>query len=667
MRRPWWGTVGNASAFRLRLWIGFVVALLLGAAFGAAQLTPWGRELLQEVEGRTLDWRFRLRGPMVPPADVVVLAIDDASLAQLGRWPLPRTRWAEMVDRLAAAGARTVALDLLLVEPEQGSSGVGLTPGDLALRDALKAQGNAVLAMALLFQSTMPITAEQHAILEAAGYSVIRRPAESESQPQAAEGALLPLTPFAQVASLGHVTLILDEDGSLRRIHLALAVGDVMVPAFPVVVVRRHLGLASDQVVLSLDGYLALGEERFALDRTLALPVNYYGPAGTVPTYSLASLLAGDIPDSVLAGKLVVVGVTALGLRDTYPSPFDKLLPGVEMLATSMGNMLAGEPLLRPLGIENWEAAATVFAALLAWALANLARPQVAAILGLLALALWPIGAYLAFTELNLWLAAAWPMLSFILTAVLLAGGRSAHERRLRREAERQRRNLARYVSPVLADQLASEEEPTFEHPLQPAAILFCDLSGFTRLAEAEGPEATARFLRELHGRIEEAVTAHRGIIVQFLGDGALVLFGLPAPTPDDPVRALACARQLVAALATWRPGSRSRAGLHYGPVVIARVGGAAQAQLAAAGDTVNVAARLEGLAKAENWALAASDALVEAVRQAGRHELLEGLARRAPTAVRGREGRLAVWWATQEALLSQSPPGRASVAPPLL
>ena len=103
---------------------------------------------------------------------------------------------------------------------------------------------------------------------------------------------------------------------------------------------------------------------------------------------------------------------------------------------------------------------------------------------------------------------------------------------------------------------------------------------------------------------------------------------------------------------------ARSRAGLHYGPVAIARVGGAAQAQLTAAGDTVNVAARLEGIAKTENWALALSDDLVRAVRAAGRPDLLADLARRAPAAVRGREGRIAVWWATQEALLSPKPAG---------
>jgi len=647
--RRWRVPATEAKARRLRLWLGFVAALLLGAGLAAVQLSSWGRDLLQEVEGRTLDWRFRLRGPLPPPPEVAILALDDASLARFGRWPLPRATLAEAVRRLQAAGARTVAVDILLLEPEQGSSGVGLMPGDLALREALQAQGNAVLALALPFQTAVPLEPEQRAILAAAEYGVVERPAGTAGQVAAAEGALVPLPAFAQVASLGHVSLILDDDGSLRRIHPAIAVGDLLIPAFPVVAAQRQLGAG---LGFSLAGWLTLGAERFALDgERYGLPINYYGPGGTLPTYPLSGLLADELPAAGFADKLVVIGVTALALGDTYPSPFDKLLPGVEMLATVAGNLLAGEALLRPLGIERWEAAATVLAALIAWGLANLPRPRIAALLAALALVLWPAGAYLAFAWGGLWIAVAWPMLSFVATAVLLAGGRGAHERGLRREAERQRRNLARYVSPVLADRLASEEEPTFERPLQAAAILFIDFSGFTRLAEAEGPEATARFLRALHRQIEQAAVAHRGVIVQFLGDGALVLFGLPAPQADDPVRALACARALIAALAAWRPGSRSRAGLHYGPVAIARVGGEAQAQFTAAGDTVNVASRLEALAKAEGWALALSDALAEAVQRAGRGDLLQGLQRRDPEALRGRVGPLAVWWAAQEAL----------------
>ena len=104
----------------------------------------------------------------------------------------------------------------------------------------------------------------------------------------------------------------------------------------------------------------------------------------------------------------------------------------------------------------------------------------------------------------------------------------------------------------------------------------------------------------------------------------------------------------------------RSRAGLHYGPVAIARLGGASQAQLTAAGDTVNVASRLEGLAKSEGWALVVSDALVAAILAQRQGHLLDGLARGGDHEMRGREGRLAVWWTPHESLVSPDTPSSA-------
>jgi adenylate cyclase len=652
LRLPRRGWLDEARALTLRRWLGFLVALLLGGGLGAVQLGAWGGDLLQELENRTLDWRFRLRGPQDPPPELAILAIDDGSLARLGqRWPPRRSVLAEALGKLNDAGAATIAIDLLLLEGELGSP--TLSPGDQSVLGELRRHGNAVLALQLLFQEPGPLGAEQRAALATSAYRVVEKPARGGSQVPQAAGALVPLLPLAQAAGLGHVNLLLDEDGSPRRIHQAIAFEDLLLPSFPVVAARRFLGVPPDRALLSLGGSLMLGERRYRLDDGLGLPLDYYGPSGTIPTYALATLLEGKIAPERFAGKLVVIGGTASGLGDSFPSPFAQALPGVEVLATAIGNLLAEERLERPFGIERWEAVATVALALLAWLIVNLPRPRIATLLGLLAFALWPLVAYLAFVEAGLWLNVAWPTLGFVATAVLLAGGRTAHERALRREAERQRRNLARYVSPVLADQLASEDTLSFDRRLQDAAILFFDLSGSTRLAEGQEPGETASFLRAMHGRIEEAVARHAGVVVQFLGDGALVLFGLPEPRRDDPVRALACARDLIDSLARWRPGARSRAGLHYGQVVIARLGGAAQAQLTAAGDTVNVASRLESLAKAEGWALAVSDALIVAVLAEGGAALLAGLAPGGDHAMRGREGRLAVWWAPHDALVS--------------
>lgn len=637
---------------RRGLWLAFLLALLVGGGLGGLQLAGRVPDALQEFEGKTLDWRFRLRGARPAPATVAIVAIDDRSLAQLGRFPPPRKAIAEAVERLRAAGATTVALDLLLLEREQPSDGSGLSPGDLALRDALLRHDGAVLAAALLFDGVRtPLDEERQALLDAAAFRVVERPPEGALAVPRAAGALLPILPFLRAAALGHVTLLLDPDGAPRRLHLAVDLGGRLLPAFALEAARLQSGLARDELRLSLAGRLALGPRRLALGEGLTLPLDWYGGPGTVATHSLADLLEGRVASEALAGRVVLLGATALGVGDAFPTPYAQALPGVELLATAVANLLAPTSLERPAGLVRWEALACVLSALAAFALANLPRPRLAAFVTLAGVLVWPTVAHLLFLEAALWVNVTLPSLAYALTAVLVAGGRTAYERRLRREAERQRGNLARYVSPLMAEQLAEEDEPSFDRRAQDAAILFFDLAGFTALSEAEGPGATAAFLKDFHQRLEEVAARHAGFVEQYLGDGAMIIFGLPQPQENDPVRALACARDLLVTLGRWRPALRTRAGVHFGPVVMARLGGRSQAQVAAAGDTVNLASRLEGLAADHGWALVASDALVAAVDRAGRRDLLQGLEAEPLQAIRGRSGRLAVWRATHAAL----------------
>jgi adenylate cyclase len=224
---------------------------------------------------------------------------------------------------------------------------------------------------------------------------------------------------------------------------------------------------------------------------------------------------------------------------------------------------------------------------------------------------------------------------------------RLVQERRLRSEAERHRGNLARYVPPSLVETLAERATPSFDEREQMAAVMFVDLQGFTHASETRSPADTAHFLKEFHGQVEDVVAAHGGVVAQFLGDGALVLWGLPQPRNDDPARALACARDMLGRLQRWRPENPARIGLHYGPVAMAQLGGRHQAQLAAAGDTVNVASRLEATAKSSGSVLVISDDMVAAVRALGQEELIGGLTARKDQPVRGRDKPISYWSAT--------------------
>src|SRR5690606_11286145 len=128
------------------------------------------------------------------------------------------------------------------------------------------------------------------------------------------------------------------------------------------------------------------------------------------------------------------------------------------------------------------------------------------------------------------WLAVAAPCLGIGFGATVAIAGRMVRERRMRGEIERQRGNLARYVPPTLADVLADRESAAFDGREQMAAILFVDLQGFTSASESRSPSETAHFLKDFHARLETVVVEHQGIIAQFLGDGAFILWGLPLP-----------------------------------------------------------------------------------------------------------------------------------------
>src|SRR5262245_4116468 len=181
---------------------------------------------------------------------------------------------------------------------------------------------------------------------------------------------------------------------------------------------------------------------------------------------------------------------------------------------------------------------------------------------------------------------------------------------------------------------------------------MFVDVAAFTRRAERLGPTATVEFLRDLHGRIERAALANRGVIEQFMGDGAMLIFGLPEPKPDDAARALAASRQLLQILDDWnldlqaagQEPVRLRVGLHYGPVIAALLGGERQGQITVAGDTVNVASRLQEMGKEHKVTIVASAEFAASVHRAGRDDMLSGLRRLPAQKVRGRNETIDLW-----------------------
>lgn len=193
--------------------------------------------------------------------------------------------------------------------------------------------------------------------------------------------------------------------------------------------------------------------------------------------------------------------------------------------------------------------------------------------------------------------------------------------------AEGERNNLARYFSPNLVDRLAGAENDFEVGRESKATVLFVDVVGFTRLMEGQPPQQTINFLRVFHQRMAECIFAHGGTLDKFIGDGVMATFGTPDAQPDDETRALRCALGMVRSVEAWNRGRRTRGlpavriavGVHVGPVLMGAIGSPNRLEYSAVGDTVNVASRLEHLARAHDAAIVTSaETLAAAVNSGG-------------------------------------------------
>ncbi len=348
----------------------------------------------------------------------------------------------------------------------------------------------------------------------------------------------------------------------------------------------------------------------------------------------------------------MLIGATATGVGDNFVTPFSRTLPGPEHFATVIDNILHGRSLVHGPDALALDLLAIILGAIVASLAASLRRPMLALATAGALLAGWSAIAFAAFAHARIWLNGVFPTLAVILTLALVSAIRLVREGRLLKDTERRRANLSRYVPPAVADALGGADTPYGTDTVQQAAVMFVDMVGFTRIGEHLSPAEQLALLRAFHARIEAAVTAHGGVIDKFVGDGASAAFGLASPSLEDAAKALRCARQLAADVQAWaaeraaagRPPPAVSIGLHYGPVVVGDLGGAAQRQFTVSGDTVNVASRLEAMTRALGVVIIASDALVDCARAAGGSEALAGFVELPPQPIRGRTRPVGIW-----------------------
>ncbi len=553
---------------------------------------------LYSLEARTLDLRFRYRNPLDVPPDVVVVAIDEQSIRELGRWPWDRLQHARLLDRIAADRPVAIGLDLIFSEKQGDGS------DDTALAEAIRRAGNVVLAAHVGDEHTPPAQKTQAERLAIEPQIVTAQQVLNPPLP----AIIPPLPEFAQAAAgAGVLYARSDADQIVRRTSFLVAVGGQggrFYPTFPLVMAARTQRWDYGAMQFNLAREAALSPaDRITLDRGGRAQINFLGPAQTITYLPYVKVLRGTFAPGTFTGKTVLVGMTAPGLGDVYPTPLGEM-PGVEIHAQTLQN------LVRNLFLETaalpTALALALLLGLIGAAAAGWLRPVVGLASVLLIAVIYNTGGMYQFEHLGM----VWPvlaptgamLLTFGAVAVFRLSTEEAGRRRLREE-------FGRYAPPQVVARLdAGEMKERLAGALRDVTALFADVRGFTAWSAEAHPRDVVSVLNTYYESMTELAFDLEGTVDNIVGDEIFVTFNVLDEQLDHPQRAAHLALNMMKALeglnerwltqGTLQEPLRIGVGINSGEALVGNLGSSVRTQYTCLGQTINLASRLQSLNK---------------------------------------------------------------------
>ena len=589
------------------------IAIALGALLSIVRFI--GCAPLQRLDTRAVDLRLIERGAGEASPDVVIVAIDDASLAVHGRWPWPRSLMARLLERISEGDAAVVGFDVVQAEPSDAAE-------DRALAEAVRRSGRAVLGY--FFDFDEPVPDPHPAAIATYGAVYGSADGSGERRVRAAVDTIANLDELTDAAAAtGFFNLFPDPgDGVFRRVPMVVRYGEEFAMPLSAAMLQRHFGGAPAVLQFADFGVASvrIGDREIPVAEDGQMLVNYRGRRRTFEHVSAAELLDGRYRAERLRGKLVLVGVTASAVADVRSTPFDGVFPGVEIHATVLDNVLRADFLLQPKWVVLVEIAAVMAAALvLGLALAR-ARGVMAAAVALALLGIYLGGTQHLFVTAGIPLGIVYPVFSIVLVYSAIALQHYVVEASEKRQI---RSAFGRYLSPELA-RLVSERPEMLRlgGDKRRLTVLFSDIRSFTSISERLTPEGLVELLNVYLGEMTDVVFEHQGTLDKYIGDAIMAVWGAPVPHDDHAARACRAAVDMQDRLRVldatfdekgW-PRLEIGVGVHTGEMVVGNMGSARRLSYTVIGDNVNIASRLEGLTKHYRARILASeDAVAEA------------------------------------------------------
>jgi adenylate cyclase len=626
----------------LKHWRRIAVTLipLVIALLHASNIFPIN--VFQRLDDIIYDARLRATMPQTVDDRIVIIDIDEKSLAEVGRWPWGRNKMATLVDELFDRQKIAIlGFDIVFAEADDSS---GLKRLRQLASNELKDQagfGERLLQMegSLDYDATFAKALDKRPVVMGYYLTSDRDGRTSGTLPapimqrEALEGRPIKFTswsgfgsniePLAKAAPMaGFFNSITDLDGVVRSIplvaehkgqyyeSLSLSMFRVLTglpkvaPGFPQerFLSRNYQGLES--ILLRQDGKaLAVPVD----DRVAALiPFRGNGntSGGSFKYLSASDVVMQRIPAGALKDKIILLGTTAPGLLDLRVTPVGATYPGVEVHANMISGLIDGRVFVRPDYAVGFEVVMLVLAGLiLAITLPMLSAPKA------VALSLLVIGGLVG---LNFWLYLGYglvlPLASALLMALTAFALNMSYGYFVESKSKRQIANLfGTYVPPELVDEMVKDPDSyNMKATSKELTVMFCDMRGFTKLSENMEPTQLQELLNSVFSRLTDLIRANRGTIDKYMGDCVMAFWGAPVDSPHHASSATQTAIEMAHAVRALNEEHRAKGlpeigvgiGLNTGMMCVGDMGSSIRKSYTVIGDAVNLGSRLEGLSK---------------------------------------------------------------------
>lgn len=654
MKRDRWKTIFSLNPRSITL-----LSLLLILA-----LFILGVPILDIVELKTYDLRFRSRGLIQPAHQVVAAVIDEKSLDREGRWPWPRAKIGRIIDILDQDGVKVIAFDIGFLEPDENNNlhlirnidrelktlGIEnpelkqfmeeqrrLADNDLILAQSIdKAQANIILGYFFYMRKAFiqygldekDIENRLQTIAGSKYPVIIYTQNHMPFEPFRTAYAPVPNLPLLHQAadSSGYFNAEPDpEDGIVRTIPLMYKCGQEVYAPLSVQAVWHYLD--RPQMMIRVADYgiqgLQIGDRKIPTDEMGYMRINFLGPEKTFPHYPLSDILKEDFARGTFKDKIVIVGATAIGLGDIRNTPFSSTgeYPGLEIHATVMENILQGNHVSKP----RWSTVFDVMAILLLSLVTGFAIPRLNAVKAIMAAVALLILYFLVnrwlFVQNGLWLNLVYPLIAVVLIYTSLTVYRYLTEERERKKI---RGAFSYYVSrSVVNEMLKDPDKLRLGGEKKELSVLFSDIRSFTSISEGMSPEDLVHLLNEYLTVMTDIVFRYEGTLDKYIGDALMAIYGAPLDQSDHPRRACASALDMMEGLKAlndkWIREGRMPLdigiGINTGFMMVGNMGSDQRFDYTVMGDAVNLGSRLEGANKSYRTHILISGSTYERVK----------------------------------------------------